>query len=159
MIPIPAIPAIPAAYLYAAAVAFGFLGGWTVQGWRMDADKVDAVQRAIQQQADIAAQDNEIATRFEAARVVMATRTRTIIEKVKDDVEAHPAQYECGLSGFGLCLWNHANAGEAPIACKPDYTMPTPPAGALGPSAGPGGQPRGGGWLVPRMQGPARGPF
>lgn len=154
MIPIP-----PTAYLYAGAVAFGFLGGWTVQGWRGDAARVDAVERAIAQQAQIAAQDNEVAGRFEAARVVIQTKTRTIIEKVKDDVEAHPAQYQCGLSDYGLCLWNHANAGEAPTACKPDYTLPAPPAGAFGPSAGPGGQPRGGGWLIPRVPGAARGPI
>ena len=97
-----------------AAFVVAFLSGWTIQGWRADAAQLAAVKRAITQADDIAQQDDEIATRFEAEKIQLHTVFRTIEEKQDADIAINPDYRLCGLSPAGVVLWNAANAGRLP---------------------------------------------
>ena len=119
---------IPTRQIVSAAVfVVAFLAGWTIQGWRADAAQLAAVKRAITQAADIARQDDEIATRFEVAKIQLHTVFRTIEEKQDADIAINPDYRLCGLSPAGVVLWNAANAGRLSIdPGQPDAAVSAP---------------------------------
>ena len=118
------------------AFIFAFLAGWTIQGWRGDSVRLAAVERAITQADNIAKQDDEIATRFEVAKIQINTIFRTIEEKQDADIAINPDYRLCGLSPAGIVLWNTANAGRLPADTgQPDAAVSasgTPPNWSFG---------------------------
>ena len=135
-----------------------FLGGYRMgkSGERDAAQlrQLSAVQRAIEQAADLASQDAEVSAGQEQTRERIRTVYRTITQEVEKNVAENPAYLHCGLDAVGLCWWNAANQGDSlDRAAQCDARLP-------GPAAGPGwklGQPvpqsPASGGVVPGMPG------
>lgn len=96
----------------AAALVFA---GYSYRGYQCRADTqaaiIDATQRAITQANALAAQDAQVSTQYEKARVEQRTVYKTITKERIKYVERHP-DVRCGLDVDGLRLWNAANAGD-----------------------------------------------
>jgi hypothetical protein len=154
------IPRAPSAALIGGACVLAFLAGWTVQGWRGDARQLTSVKNAIEQAAVITAQDDEVATRFEAEKTHIVTVFRTIEERQDQDAAANPDYKLCHLSPAGIVLWNAVNAGRIPATSgESDDTMragtPAPHWGFGGYGAEPSGSDEGVSPAVQATDGPA----
>lgn len=123
------------------------------------ADKLQAVQRAIDQAAAVARQDNAVLAAHEQAR----ERIRTVFQPIRHEViryvQTHTGAADpvC-LDADGVRIWRDANSGDAaPASPRLDYTLPTAAAADFGPRLGSTGEPRRDGGAVPRMQGTPQG--
>lgn len=150
MIPPPVVAAVVAIGLALAAAS-----GWTVRGWKCDAERLEAVARAIEQAAEQSRQDGEILTHHETRVAATQTRFRTLTREVIRYVQARPDPVDC-LDADGLRLWAAANAGDdATTAAAPDYAVSTPVGASLGASHGFTLQPRGDGGALSPVPGSA----
>lgn len=75
------------------------------------AEKLQAVQRAIEQTEAIARQDNEIARQNMAAATEIRYRTRTLLVKEKEHADAYPLPADCVLDPERVRHVNDALAG------------------------------------------------
>lgn len=142
--------------LLAAGVAL-YQAGYRNAANAAAADKLAAVQRAIEQAEAVAKQDNEVLTAHESRKEGLRTAFQSIREGVTRYVENHAGTaVEC-LDSDGMRLWLAANDGVALAAPQPDYSLPGPAAATLGTRGGPAGQPRAGGGAVSRLPGKAAG--
>jgi hypothetical protein len=121
------------------------------------ADKLAAVQRAIEQAEAVAAQDAEVLGAHEDKRERIRTVFQTIREEVTRYVQTHAGDAGECLDPDGMRLWLAANNASPATAARPDYTMPGPAAATLGTRGGLAGQPRAGGGAVSRVPGTAPG--
>lgn len=135
--------------LVVAVGAAGYRTGYKHAEATAAADKVAALQRAIEQADAIAKQDAEVLTTHEDRRERIRTVFQTIREEVTRYAQDHAgaADTEC-LDSRGMRLWLAANAGQALAAPEPDYRLPVPAAAAIGTRGGLAGQPRTGGGVV-----------
>lgn len=63
------MPAIPIwGYVAAGSLALGFVGGWTVQGWRWSAEDAKRLAAEVKAKDKQLARQNDIATQYEADR-------------------------------------------------------------------------------------------
>lgn len=146
---------MPWMYGVAAAALFllGGLAGWKVTDWRCEAERTQAVERAIAQMEEIQERNDEIASRFEEERVRVKTEFRTIYEAV--DGTPGPSAAECRFPTAWVWAWAAANQGLAagkPAVGVPYATYPD----ELG-APGPVRESHPGGAGVPRVQGEAQG--
>lgn len=89
-------------------------------------EKLQAVERAIEQTEAIARQDNEIARQNMAAVTEIRYRTRTIQTKEAAHAFANPLPDNCELDPVRMRNVNAALAGTLPAdPGQPDYTLPT----------------------------------
>lgn len=130
---------------------------WTVATWRADAQRVSAVERAIEQAQAIATQDAELLTNHETRATATETRFRTIHREVIRYVQNHPQPVDC-LDADGLRIWSDANTGaSAPAAAAPDDSVSALAAAHIRSVLGFADKPRRDGADVPPMPGPAGG--
>ena len=105
------IPPFLYPYLITALVAVfvSGLGTWKIMSWRCDAQRVEAVERTIKQMEQQQAQNDEIASRFEAERV----RTVTLYRQLEDTINENNPPYlaDCKFPAAWLWAWNTANRG------------------------------------------------
>lgn len=108
--------------VFLAGAGLAGTAAWKYKSYECQADKLAALQRAIEQANAIAEQDREVLQTYEA----QATRTRTVFRNLTREViryvQSHPDPVQC-LDADGLRLWRAANAGTAPAA-QPDDTVP-----------------------------------
>lgn len=97
------------------------------------AEKLAAVQHAIEQAQAIAKQDAEIASANVRTIEVIRTRTRTLRVKESAHAKANPLPADCVLDDERVRNLRTALAGDTGADTgKPDYTVPA--------ATGPGGQ-------------------
>lgn len=145
-------------YLVAAGLLVALLtsafAGWEVATWRADSQRVQSVERAIAQAAELAEQDAEVLRHAEVRVAATETRFRTINREVIRYVQTHDP-VDC-LDADGLRLWQDANTGaDAPAAASPDYTLRALVDAHIRKVFGFAEQPRGGGAAVSPVPGPA----
>lgn len=88
-------------------------------------EKLESVNRAIEQAAAIATQDMEIASANIKTVEVIRKRTRTIRIKESAHAKANPLPADCVLDAERVRNINAALAGEvATNTGQPDYTLP-----------------------------------
>lgn len=108
----------------AALLAVGFAGGWTVQGWRMEAKQtaaLEAQQKAFDRQL---AKQNAAAAEYERDRETgrVEARTReTVIREIYRDVQV-PAECEPGPDALRVLDAAVTSANQS--AGKPDRAVP-----------------------------------
>lgn len=135
--------------------AAGYRAGAVHASNACQAEKAEALTRAIEQANTIARQDAEVLGAHEQKRERIRAAFQPIREEVTRYVADHAGAADQCLDPDGLRIWRNANAGrvDPPPPAKPDYTLPGPAAATLGAGGGPAGQPRAGGGvlsLVPR---------
>lgn len=107
----------PAARYLILFVSFLAINGWFYHlGAKHErnagkAEKLEAVSRAIDQAADVARQDDAVATTHEEKREARRAVSKQLDKEIDKNVAANPAYFECGLDADGLREWNSANAG------------------------------------------------
>ena len=117
----------PWAYLAGGALALtvAFGTGWTVRGWRCDA-QIAGMERRLQEAADAAQQRaNEASATYEedrAAQVVVARDTVTQVRTIYRDIPAPPV--ECVPPAGATRLLDAALARTGASAGEPDAALP-----------------------------------
>ena len=138
------------------AAGGGFYAGHRAASNACEAQKLQAVGRAISQAKQVASEDAQVSRAYEGQREQVRTVYRTITKEVNHYVDTHPDSRGCGLDADGLRIWRAANAGDAAaVSGEPDYGLSgTAAAGKrhLGRIAP---EPRGGGEPLPGLQGAA----
>lgn len=77
------------------------------------AEKLGAVERAIEQANSIATEDAAMATYHEAKREIRSHFAKQLDKEIEKNVAANPGYFKCGLDADGLRKWNAANAGDS----------------------------------------------
>ncbi len=145
--------------ILAGVFAAGYRDGVARCEAQANRDKLAAVARAIEQAAQLAAQDAEISANYENTRVVREIKYREIERKVRDEVEK-TVYSACRLDACGLCLATAAARDEAgaDCPCQPDYSLRGDVAGTPQQLDGrAAGSLHSGGEAVPRLSGSAGG--
>jgi hypothetical protein len=139
------------------AMALAGGAGWQVATWRADAQRVDSVERAIAQAAEIAEQDADILRHAQGRAVATETRFRTINREVVRYVQNHSEPVDC-LDADGLRLWRDANTGAAEADSEPpDYSLSAVAAAHFRAFAGFAAESHRGGAAISPVPGPAGG--
>jgi len=133
--------------LAAASILAIIAGGAYIKGAKdarleADAQRLQAVERAIQQANEQARIDAEILTAAAERSAAIQTKTRTIIKRVQAHVQPKTAadsgghvdsRYRsCTLDPVGLCLAREAAAGRDGAACPGRADAALPAAGITG---------------------------
>lgn len=125
---------IPAQYRLIATITLlaAFIGGVYAYAYHAgykratdaaSAEKLKSVERAIEQAAAIAKQDNEIAAAALVATEKTRTITRTIIQKVRENAKINPIN--CNLGAERMRLIKAAIDNQEPAdSGQPDYSLP-----------------------------------
>ena len=104
MIPLPLnIKAIAIGVVLLAA----FVAGWTVHGWKYDANLKEALQDTIELQQAYDRYAREVAIKFEQQQAEQVVVYRTLKGKVKDVTDNRI----CFANNDALVLWNNALTG------------------------------------------------
>ena len=102
--------------LIAGAVFIAFCTGWTVHGWKYDADLKKALQATIDLQQAYDRYAREVVVKFEQQQAEQVIKYRTLKGKVKDVTDNRI----CFADSNALSVWNNALTG-----------MPTATTGAV----------------------------
>lgn len=122
------------------------------------AERLDAVQRAIDQGEELARQDGEILATAAVKRAARQVYTKQLDQEIEKNVEANPAYRECGLDADGLRIWNAANAGlEAELPRQRRYGLPADTLRDIGKPSGANEKPQANDGSIPRLQSPLPG--
>lgn len=125
---------IPAPYRLIATISLlaAFIGGVYAYAYHSgykratdaaSAEKLESVERAIEQAEAIAKQDNEIATAALVAAEKTRTITRTIIQKVRQNAQANPIT--CNIGAERMRFIKSAISNQEPTnSGQPDYSLP-----------------------------------
>ena len=97
-----------------------FCTGWTVHGWKYDANLKKALQDTIELQQAYDRYAREIATKFQNQQAEQVIVYRTLKGKVKDVTDNRI----CFNDSNALSVWNSALTGDLPKA--PTRTAKTP---------------------------------
>ena len=106
--------------LIGGAVFVAFCTGWTVHGWKYDANLKKALQDTIELQQAYDRYAREIATKFQNQQAEQVIVYRTLKGKVKDVTDNRI----CFDDSNALSVWNSALTGDLPKA--PTGTTETP---------------------------------
>lgn len=96
----------------AVTLAIGLAGGYKVADWKCDAERLRAVERALQQQAEEQAVIDEIESQYWEDQLNRNIRWRTIEKEVVKYVKDN-GDVQC-LTADGVQLWNSANQNSDP---------------------------------------------
>ena len=107
--------------LIAGAIFVAFCTGWTVHGWKYDANLKKALQDTIELQQAYDRYAREVATKFQNQQAEQVVKYRTLKGQVKDVTDNRI----CFANNDALVLWNSALTGDLPKA--PTGTAKTPP--------------------------------
>ena len=112
----PILPLNVKLLLIAGAIFVAFCTGWTVHGWKYDADLKEALQETIDLQQAYDRYAREVAVKFETQQAEQVIKYRTLKGKVKDVTDNRI----CFADSNALSVWNSALTG-----------MPTAPTGTI----------------------------
>lgn len=119
------------------------------------ADRLDAVQRAIEQANELASQDAEILATADVRREKLRVAMKQLDQEIEKNVEANPSYLECGLDAVGLLNWNAGNAGIAPdLSGERGYGLPAAATGRNWQAVGVGQEPQSSDRPIPPVQRP-----
>ena len=107
--------------LIGGAVFIAFCTGWTVHGWKYDANLKKALQDTIELQQAYDRYAREVAVKFETQQAEQVVKYRTLKGKVKDVTDNRI----CFADSAALSVWNSALTGDLPKA--PTGATKTPP--------------------------------
>jgi hypothetical protein len=107
--------------LIAGAVFVAFCTGWTVHGWKYDANLKKALQETIELQQAYDRYAREVATKFQSQQAEQVVKYRTLKGKVKDVTDNRI----CFADSAAWGLYNSALTGDLPKA--PTGAIETPP--------------------------------
>ena len=107
--------------LIAGAVFVAFCTGWTVHGWKYDANLKKALQDTIELQQAYDRYAREVATKFQSQQAEQVVKYRTLKGKVKDVTDNRI----CFADSNALSVWNAALTGDLPKATT--GAIETPP--------------------------------
>lgn len=93
--------------LIAGAIFVAFCTGWTVHGWKYDANLKKALQETIDLQQAYDRYAREVAVKFETQQAEQVIKYRTLKGKVKDVTDNRI----CFANNDALVLWNNAITG------------------------------------------------
>ena len=116
----PILPLNVKILLIAGSVFVAFCTGWTVHGWKYDANLKDALQETIDLQQAYDRYAREVAVKFETQQAEQVIKYRTLKGKVKDVTDNRI----CFADSTALSVWNSALTGDLPKA--PTGTTETP---------------------------------
>ena len=116
----PILPLNVRILLIAGAIFTAFCTGWTVHGWKYDADLKEALQETIDLQQAYDRYAREVAVKFETQQAEQVIKYRTLKGKVKDVTDNRI----CFADSNALSVWNSALTGDLPKA--PTGTTETP---------------------------------
>ena len=117
----PILPLNVRIMLIAGAIFVAFCTGWTVHGWKYDADLKEALQETIDLQQAYDRYAREVAVKFEQQQAEQVVVYRTLKGKVKDVTDNRI----CFADSNALSVWNSALTGDLPKA--PTGATQTPP--------------------------------
>jgi hypothetical protein len=103
----PILPLNVKLLLIAGAVFVAFCTGWTVHGWKYDANLKKALQDTIELQQAYDRYAREVAIKFEQQQAEQVVVYRTLKGKVKDVTDNRI----CFANNDALVLWNNALTG------------------------------------------------
>ena len=107
--------------LIGGAVFIAFCTGWTVRGWKYDANLKKALQDTIELQQAYDRYAREVATKFQNQQAEQVVKYRTLKGKVKDVTDNRI----CFADSAAWGLYNSALTGDLPKA--PTGATKTPP--------------------------------
>jgi hypothetical protein len=107
--------------LIAGAIFTAFCTGWTVHGWKYDANLKKALQDTIDLQQAYDRYAREVVVKFEQQQAEQVVKYRTLKGKVKDVTDNRI----CFDDSNALSVWNAALTGDLPKA--PTGATKTPP--------------------------------
>lgn len=107
--------------LIAGAFFVAFCTGWTVHGWKYDANLKKALQDTIELQQAYDRYAREVATKFQSQQAEQVVKYRTLKGKVKDVTDNRI----CFADSAAWGLYNSALTGDLPKATT--GTAKTPP--------------------------------
>ena len=116
----PILPLNVKLLLIGGAVFVAFCTGWTVHGWKYDANLKKALQDTTELQQAYDRYAREIATKFQNQQAEQVIVYRTLKGKVKDVTDNRI----CFDDSNALSVWNSALTGDLPKA--PTRTTETP---------------------------------
>jgi hypothetical protein len=116
----PILPLNVKLILIAGAVFVAFCTGWTVHGWKYDANLKKALQDTIELQQAYDRYAREVATKFQNQQAEQVIKYRTLKGKVKDVTDNRI----CFADSAAWGLYNSALTGDLPKA--PTGTTKTP---------------------------------
>ena len=96
--------------LIAGAVFVAFCTGWTVHGWKYDANLKKALQDTIELQQAYDRYAREVVVKFEQQQAEQVVKYRTLKGKVKDVTDNRI----CFADSNALSVWNAALTGDLP---------------------------------------------
>jgi len=108
----PILPLNVKLLLIGGAVFVAFCTGWTVHGWKYDANLKKALQDTIELQQAYDRYAREIATKFQNQQAEQVIVYRTLKGKVKDVTDNRI----CFDDSNALSVWNSALTGDLPKA-------------------------------------------
>ena len=103
----PILPLNVKLLLIGGAVFVAFCTGWTVHGWKYDANLKKALQDTIELQQAYDRYAREVATKFQNQQAEQVVKYRTLKGKVKDVTDNRI----CFANNDALVLWNNAITG------------------------------------------------
>ena len=103
----PILPLNVKLLLIGGAVFVAFCTGWTVHGWKYDANLKKALQETIELQQAYDRYAREVATKFQNQQAEQVVKYRTLKGKVKDVTDNRI----CFADNDALVLWNNALTG------------------------------------------------
>ena len=107
--------------LIGGAVFVAFCTGWTVHGWKYDANLKKALQDTIELQQAYDRYAREVATKFQSQQAEQVIKYRTLKGKVKDVTDNRI----CFADSNALSVWNSALTGDLPKATTGTAKTPT----------------------------------
>ena len=107
--------------LIAGAVFVAFCTGWTVHGWKYDANLKKALQDTIELQQAYDRYAREVAIKFEQQQAEQVIKYRTLKGKVKDVTDNRI----CFADSAAWGLYNSALTGDLPKATTGTTETPT----------------------------------
>ena len=117
----PILPLNVKLLLIGGAVFVAFCTGWTVHGWKYDANLKKALQDTIELQQAYDRYAREVATKFQNQQAEQVVKYRTLKGKVKDVTDNRI----CFADSAAWGLYNSALTGDLPKATT--GTTKTPP--------------------------------
>jgi hypothetical protein len=103
----PILPLNVRILLIAGAIFVAFCTGWTVHGWKYDADLKEALQETIDLQQAYDRYAREVVAKFEQQQAEQVIKYRTLKGKVKDVTDNRI----CFADSNAIWVWNNALTG------------------------------------------------
>jgi hypothetical protein len=116
----PILPLNVKLLLIGGAIFVAFCTGWTVHGWKYDADLKEALQETIDLQQAYDRYAREVAVKFETQQAEQVIKYRTLKGKVPHVTDNRI----CFADSAALSVWNSALTSDLPKA--PTGTTETP---------------------------------